>query len=54
MFSEASHRTVAYGNVAQEMHKKKIRPKRKLSWGAPQIVHLKWECMDVTTIIKCD
>jgi hypothetical protein len=54
LYSEASHRAVAYGNVAQEMHKKKIRPERKLYWGAPQVVRLKWECTDVTTIIKHD
>jgi hypothetical protein len=36
------------------MQAKKIHPKRKLYWGAPQVVHLKWECMGATTIIKRD
>ena len=52
--SASSHRTVAYDDVVQEMHEKKILPERKLYWGAPQVVRLKWECTGVTTIIKRD
>jgi len=51
-YSKASHRAVAYDDVAQEMHEKKICPERKLYWGAPQVVHLKWECTGAITIIK--
>jgi hypothetical protein len=36
------------------MHEKKIRPKHKLYWGAPQVVCLKWECTGTTAIIKHD
>jgi len=53
-YSASSHRAVAYDDVAQEMHEKKILPERKLYWGAPQVVRLKWECTGGTTIIKCD
>jgi hypothetical protein len=53
-YSKASHRAVAYDDVAQEMHEKKICPKRKLYWGAPQVVRLKWECTGTITIIKRD
>jgi hypothetical protein len=53
-YSASSHRAVAYDDVAQEMHEKKILPERKLYWGAPQVVRLKWECMGGTTIIKRD
>ena len=53
-YSASSHRAVAYDDVAQEMHEKKILPKRKLYWGAPQVVRLKWECTGATTIIKRD
>ena len=53
-YSKSSHRAVAYDDVAQEMHEKKICPKRKLYWGAPQVVRLKWECTGTITIIKRD
>ncbi len=53
-YSASSHRAIACDDVAQEMHEKKILPKRKLYWGAPQVVCLKWECTGGTTIIKCD
>ena len=51
-YSKASHRAVAYDDVVQEMHEKKICPKHKLYWGAPQVVRLKWECTGAITIIK--
>ncbi len=51
-YSHSSHCAVAYNDVAQEMQDKKVRPENKLYWGAPQVVHLKWECMGNTTIIK--
>jgi hypothetical protein len=42
-YSPSSHRAVAYDDVAQEMQEKKVRPKHRLFWGAPQVVHLKWD-----------
>ena len=53
-YSASSHRAAAYDDVTQEMHEKTIRPKHKLYWGAPQVVHLKWECTGATAIIKHD
>jgi len=53
-YSASSHRAAAFDDVIQEMHEKKISPKHKLYWGAPQVVCLKWECTGATTIIKCD
>ena len=51
-YSPSSHRAVAYNDVAQEMQEKKIHPKHKLYWSAPQVVRIKWESTGATTIIK--
>ncbi len=53
-YSASSHRAVAYNDVAQEMQEKKVLPKHKLFWGAPQVVRIKWECTGTTTIFKRD
>jgi hypothetical protein len=52
--SASSHRAVAYDDVAQDMQEKKVRPKHKLFWGAPQVVRIKWECTGATAIFKRD
>ena len=52
--SASSHRAVTYNDVTQEIQEKKIRPEHKLFWGAPQVVHIKWECTGATTIFKRD
>ena len=49
-----SHRTVTKDDVAQEMQEKKVHPQDKLYWGAPQVVHLKWEYMGAATPLKHD
>jgi hypothetical protein len=51
-YSASSHRAVAYDDLAQEMQNKKVCPKHKLFWGAPQVVRIKSECTGATTIIK--
>ena len=53
-YSASSHHAAAFDDVTQEMHEKKIHPKHKLYWGASQVVCLKWECTDATTITKCN
>jgi hypothetical protein len=53
-YSASSHRAVAYDDVVQEMQEKKVRPEHKLFWGAPQVVHIKWECTGATAIFKRD
>ncbi len=53
-YSASSHRAVAYNDVVQEMQEKKVRPKHKLFWGAPQVVRIKWECTGTTAIFKRD
>jgi hypothetical protein len=53
-YSPSNHRVIAYNDSAQEMFAKKIRPKNKLIWGAPQVMHIKWECMGILTIFKRD
>ena len=40
-YSASSHRAVTYNDIAQEMQEKKVRPKHKLFWGAPQVVRIK-------------
>jgi hypothetical protein len=53
-YSTSSYRAVAYDDVAQEMQEKKVRPEHKLFGGAPQVVHIKWECTGATSIFKRD
>jgi hypothetical protein len=53
-YSASSHHAVTYGDIMQEMQEKKVRPKHKLFWGAPQVVHIKWECTVATAIFKRD
>ena len=34
------------------LQEKKVLPKHKLFWGAPQVVRIKWECTVATAIFK--
>jgi hypothetical protein len=36
-YSSSSHRVIAYDDVAQKMKDKKVLPKHKQFWGAPQV-----------------
>jgi len=53
-YSLLSHHAVAYDDVVYEMKVKKVLPKNKQFWGAPQMMRIKWECTGTFSIIKRD
>ncbi len=52
IYSPTYHCVIAYDNITQEMFAKQTRSNNKLLGGAPQVVHLKWECTSIPTIFK--
>jgi hypothetical protein len=53
-YNPLSHRAIAYDYVAQVMKVKKVLPEIKQFWGAPQVMHIMWECTGTFSIIKRD